>query len=88
MKNTIDLMSQLLEKNNILVLHNTRKKVETSSSNERKEKCHALVEGTSNSSYFIIDSGASRNMVAKRELFSFMSLNVGPTVRMGDDSEI
>ena len=27
-------------------------------------------------------------MVAKRELFSSMSLNVGPIVRMGDDSEL
>ena len=47
-----------------------------------------MVEGTSNCSYFIIDSGASRHMVATRELFSSMHSNDGPTVRMGDDSEI
>ena len=27
-------------------------------------------------------------MVAKKELFSSMSSNVGPTIRMGDDSEL
>ena len=28
------------------------------------------------------------NMVSRREFFSSMSSNVGPTVRMGDDSEL
>ena len=79
-------MAQLLEKNNIPVLDNARKKDGTSISNERKEKCHALVEGNSNSSYFIIDLGDSRNMVSKRDLFSSMDSNTGPTVWMGDDS--
>ena len=88
MKKTIDTMTQLLEKNNILVLDDARKKYGNSSSSEGKEKCHALVAGTSNSSSFIIDSGASRNMVSRREFFSSMSSNAGPTVRMGDDSEI
>ena len=55
-KKTIDQMELLLEKNNIPVPDNARKKDGTSSS-DGKEKCHALAEGTSNSSYFIIDSG-------------------------------
>ena len=80
-------MAQLLEKNNIPVLDGARKK-DGKSSSYNKEKCHALVVGTSNSSYFIIDLGASRHMVATRELFSSMHLNVGLAVRMGDDSEI
>ena len=87
MKKTIDQMAQLLEKNNILVPDSARKKDGTSSSNN-KDKCHSLVEGTSNSSSTIIDWGDSRHMVATRELFSSIDLNVGPTVRMGDDSEI
>ena len=88
MKNTIDQMAQLMEKSNIPVPHNVRKKDGTSHSNENKEKCYALVASTSNSSSFIIDSGDSRNLVSKRELFSSMHSNAGPTVRMGDDSEI
>ena len=80
-------MVQLLEKNNIHVLDNARKKDGTSSS-DGKEKCHALVEGTYNSSCLIIDLGDSRHMVAIRDLFSSMHSNVVPAVRMGDDSEI
>ena len=88
MKNTIDTMAQLLERNNIPVPDKAKKKDGNSISNESKEKCHALVEGTYNSSYFFIDSGASKSMVANRDLFSSMSSNVGPAVRMGDDSEL
>ena len=88
MKKNIDTMAQLLEKNNIPVPDSARKKDDNSSSSKGKEKCHALVEGTSNSSSFIIDSGASRNMVSRREFFSSMILNVDPAVQMGDDSEL
>ena len=56
MKNTIETMEQLLERNNIPVLDSARKKDVNYSSNESKEKCHALVESTSNSSSFVIDS--------------------------------
>ena len=55
MKKTIDTMAYLPEKNNIPVPNSARKRDGNSSSNERKEKCHALVAGTSNSSSFIID---------------------------------
>ena len=87
MKKTIDQMAQLLGKNNIPVLDGARKKDGTYSS-DNKEKCHDLVEGTSNSSSFIIDFGASRHMVSTIELFSSMHSNTGPTFRMRDDSEI
>ena len=88
MKKTIDTMAQLLEKNNILVPDSVRKKDGNSSSSEGNEKCHALVVGTSNSSSFIIDLGASRHMVSRREFFSSVNSNVGPIVQMGDDSEL
>ena len=81
-------MAQLIKKNTILVPDNTRKKDGNSSSNESKEKCHALVASTSNYSYFVIDLGASKHMVAKRDIFSSMSSNASPTVRMGDDLEL
>ena len=87
MKKTIKQMAQLLEKNNIPVPNSARKKDGTSSS-DNKEKCHALVAGTSNSSSFIIDAGDSIHMVSTSDLFSSMHSNVGPTIRMGGDSEI
>ena len=86
MKNTIDTMAQLLERNNIPIPDSVRKKDGNSSSKESKEKCHALVAGTSNSSSFFIDSGDFSHMVAKKEIFSSMISNVGLVFRMGDDS--
>ena len=80
-------MVKLLEKNNIPVLDRTRNKDGTSSS-DNKEKCHALVAGTSNSWSFIIDSRDSRHMLSTRELVSSIHLNVNPTIWMGDDFEI
>ena len=61
MKKTIDMMVQLLEKNNIPVPEGARKK-DKGSGLDNKERCHALVTGSSNSSSFIIDLGASRHM--------------------------
>ena len=55
------MMAQLLEKNNIPLLKGARKK-DGGSGSENKERCHALVVGSSNSSSFIIYSGDSRNM--------------------------
>ena len=80
-------MTQLLEKNNIPIPDDKRNNYVTSIL-DNKEKFHALVVGTSNSSTFIIDSGKSRHMISTRELFSSMRSNSGPVVRMGDDSEI
>ena len=72
-------MVQLLKKNNIPIPDNARKKDGTSSS-DGKEKCHALVVGTYNSSYFIIDSRDSIHMVTTREIFSSMHSNAGLVV--------
>ena len=87
MKKSIDMMVQLLEKNNIPLQEGTRKK-DGGSSSDNKERCHALVVGSSSSSSFIINSGASRNMASIHD--SFLSLHPynGPSILMGDDSEI
>ena len=66
MKKQIDMLTQLLEKNNIS-LPDCSKKREGGSNLEDKEKVHALVAGTSISPSFIIDSGASRHMVSTTE---------------------
>ena len=71
MKKKIDMMVQMLENNNILVLEGARKKDGCSVSNN-KERCRALVFGSSDSSTFIIDLGASRNMVSIGYFFTSM----------------
>ena len=65
MNNKIDMLNQLLEKNNIS-LPDCSKKREGGSNSEDKERVHDLVAGTSSSPSFIIDSGASRHMVSTK----------------------
>ena len=67
MKKIIDMMAQVLEKNTI-PLPNGEKKKDGGSNYENKKRCHALVVGSSGSSSFIIDSGASRHMDSVKKL--------------------
>ena len=71
MKNTIYMMAQLLEKNNIPVLEGARKK-DGGSGPDNKERFHALVVVSSYSSSFIIDSRASSNMEYFKYFFASM----------------
>ena len=73
MKNKIDMLTQLLEKNNISI-PNCSKKREGGSNSEYKEIVHALVVDTSSSPRFIIDSGASRHMVSTKEAFTSLDM--------------
>ena len=54
MKNKIDMLTQLLEKNNISLPDCTKMR-EGGSNSEDKERVHALVAGTSSSPSFMID---------------------------------
>ena len=83
----IDMMVQLLEKNKIPLPKGIRKQ-EGGSSSENKERCHALVVGSSSSSSFIIDSGASRDMDSMHDSFLALHPYSGPSILMGDHSEI
>ena len=85
MKKQIDMLTQILKKNNISLLDCSNKK-EGGWNSEDKEREHALVAGTSNSPSFIIDSGASRHMVSTKEAFSSLDMSKGPSIVLGDDS--
>ena len=87
MKKNIDLMAQIPEKINILVLEGTRMK-EGGSILENKERCHALVVVCSSSYSFTIDLCVSRHMDSMHEYFSALHPYSGPSILMGDDSEI
>ena len=73
MKKQIDMLTQLLKKNNIS-LPGCSKKKEGGSNSEERERVHALVVGTSSSPSFIIDYGASRHMVSTKETFSSLDM--------------
>ena len=85
MKKQIDMLTQLLEKNNIS-LPDCSKKREGGSNSEDRERVNALVAGTSRSPRFIIDYGASTHMVLKKETFSSLDMSKGPPIVLGDDS--
>ena len=85
MKNQIDMLTQLLEKNNISLPDCSNKREEGSNS-EDKERLHALVACTSISPSFIINSGASRHMVSTKETFSSLDMLKVPPIVLGDDS--
>ena len=85
MKKQIDMLTQLLEKNNIS-LPDCSKKRKGGSNSEDRERVHALVAGTSSSPSFIIESRASRHMVLTKEAFSSLDMLKGPPIVLGDDS--
>ena len=85
MRKKIDMLTQLLEKNNIS-LPNFSKEKEGGSNSKDTETVHALVAGTLSPPSFIIDSGASRHMVSTKEIFSSLDLSKGPPIVLGDDS--
>ena len=87
MKNKNDMLTQLLDMNNIFVLE-CRKNREGGSNSYDKERVHALVPSTSRSSTYIIDSRASRHMVSTRDTFSSLDDSKGPKKNLGDDSII
>ena len=79
------MMAQLLDKNNIPISEDARKK-DGGLGSDNKERCHALVVGSSYSSFFTIDLGASSHMDDIKYFFSSMYSDSGPSIRMGDDS--
>ena len=80
-------MAHNIEKNNLQVPEGSRRKEAGSKSND-KEICHALMIFNSNSSYFIIDSGASRHMYASIDSFWEFEPIVGPSILRGDYLEV
>ena len=85
MKKQIDMLTQLLEKNNISLLDCSNKR-EGGSNTKDIERVHALVVGTSSSPSFIIDSRASRHVVSTKEAFTSLDMSKGPPIVIGDDS--
>ena len=84
-ENKIDILTQILENNNIS-LPNFSKKREGGSNSEDKERVHAFVAITTNSPSSIIDSRASRQMVSTRDTFSSLDISKGPKNVLQDDS--
>ena len=88
MKKTIDQMEKLLEQHNISLPEGASKIDSGEYSEDHDERCHALKDSCSKTHTFLIDSGASNHMVASRESFSSLKTTYGPSIHMGDDTQI
>jgi hypothetical protein len=89
MKKQIDLMTHVLQNNNLgdFIPEGAKKKKEEEHV-PKKGNHHALVTINSSSYSWIIDSGASHHMVAKEDVFTSLSSRCGPPILMGDDTPI
>jgi hypothetical protein len=87
MKKQIDLMTQILQKNNLgdQILEGAKKKPED---HAPKGNHHALVVVHSSPDAWIMDSGASHHMAATQDILSSLAACNGPPILMRDDSQI
>jgi hypothetical protein len=89
MKKQIDLMTQVLQKNNLrgFILEGANNKKEEDHA-PKKGNNHALVAINSSSESWIINSCASHHMEAKEEVFTSLISCSGPPILMGDNTPI
>jgi hypothetical protein len=89
MKKQIDLMTQVLQRNNLgdFIPKESKKKKEEDHA-DTKGIHHALVAINSSSDSWIIDSGASHHMAVKEEVFSSLSPCSRPPILMGSDNPV
>ena len=87
MKKTVDEMLRILEQRNISLPEGTMK-VEYGGKTEYHEICHALKVEFSKYHAFLIDLGASNHMVSYKESLFSINLTYGPSIHMGDDTQI
>jgi hypothetical protein len=86
-RSKIDLMTQVLQNNNLgdFIPEGAKKKKEEDHA-PKKGNHHALVAINSSSDSWIIYSGASHHMEAKEEVFTSLSSCSRPPILMGDDT--
>ena len=82
MKKQVDQLTTLLKQNKISLPQ--REKM----SDDGHEKCHYLKYGLPRSTTYLIDSGESSHMISSNDFFSTLNLTEGPTIYIGDDSQI
>ena len=83
MRRTIDKMALLLKKHNITAPASARKDDQTKDTKDTEdcfERGHALKASFSTAHAFLIDSGASNNLVTFRESFSSLQFFDGPSI--------
>ena len=88
MRRQLDEMTLLLKKHNIAAPASVRKDESKEEDEEYQRKGHALKASCSRKHAFLLDSVASKHMVASRESFSSLQSIDGPCILMDNDSHI
>jgi hypothetical protein len=88
MKKKIDLMVQILQKNNLRDFIPEAAKKKSEDQAPKKGNPHALVAIHSSPDAWIVDSGASHHMETTKDILSFVTACMGPPILMGDDSPV
>jgi hypothetical protein len=90
MQKQIDLMSQIIQQNNLGDrIPKGAKKTKPEDPNSKKDNSsHALISINSSPDAWIIDSGESHHMDASKTLYYYLDACKGPPILMGDNSSV
>jgi hypothetical protein len=90
MQKKIDLMSQILQKNNLgdRIPEGSKKKNLEDLNSKKGNSSHALIAINSSPNAWIVDSGASHHMAASKEIYYSLDACKCPPILMGDNSSI
>jgi hypothetical protein len=88
MKKQIDLMAQILEKNNLGDFIPEVSKKKSKDQALKKGNPHALLAIHSSPDTWIVDSRTSHHMATIKDILSSVTACTGPPILMGDDSPI
>jgi hypothetical protein len=83
-----DLMSQILQQNNLgdRIPEGANKKKPEDQNSKKGNSSHALIAINSSPSAWIVDSRASHHMAASKEVYYYLDARKGPPILMGDNS--
>jgi hypothetical protein len=90
MKKKIDMMSQILQQNNLgdRIPEGAKKKKPEDSNSKKGNSSHALIAINSFPDAWIIDSRASHHMDASKAVYFSLDACKGPHILMGDNSSV
>jgi hypothetical protein len=85
-----DLMSQILQQNNLgdYIPEGPKKKKPEDPNSKKVNSSHALIAINSSPNAWIIDSKASHHMGASKAVYSSLDACKGPPISMGDNSSV
>jgi hypothetical protein len=88
MQKQIDLMTQILQQNNLgdRILEGAKKKKREDQNPKKGNSSHALIDINSSPEAYIIDLGASHHMASTKEVYYSLDACKGPPILMGDNS--